>query len=120
MTSNVEVELAKWVGQAGGAGMLMYILIRFGPVIETLLRGAGSKRDNGTTKHEYPDKARSSRDGLTWETLVTHCDRTHKAADELAKERNGTLEKAVDGLRTDLKEGLKDLGARIDKRNGGV
>ena len=107
-----ELEFARWAGQAGGAGVIMYVLVRFGPAIETFLRGGR----NGT-KHEYPEMVRS-REALTWEAMITHCDRTHRASAELADSRYGSLEKALEALRNDLREALKELRQRIDHRNG--
>ena len=45
---NAEIEVAKWAGQAGGLGAVVYLLIRFGPLLEQLLTGR-SRRDNMMT-----------------------------------------------------------------------
>ena len=58
------------------------------------------------------------REAVDWEALLAHCARVHDAAEKLENERYGHLKESVDGLRTDMKEALKDLGKRIDNRNG--
>jgi len=104
--SNVEVEVLRWAGQAGAGGAIVYLLIRFGPLVERLL----SNR-NG---HHNPEEKRI----VTWEALVEHCTRQHTANRELADTKYEHLKEAVNGLKQEVRDGLNRLGNRIDKRNG--
>jgi hypothetical protein len=106
MPDTAELEVIKWASQAGGAGALVYLLIRFGPLIESLF--GKSKNGNGAKKEGC----------ISWESLIAHCERTHRQNTEASNQRYGSLEKSIEDLRQDLRDARKDLGGRIDRRNG--
>lgn len=109
-----EIEALRWAGQAGAGGAIVYLLIRFGPLLERLL----TPRKNGQPL-DRPPPARHGENRVRWDDLFMHCERQHKATGEIADGRFAAVEEALKGLRTDLREDIKDLRRRVDRRNNG-
>lgn len=132
-----EVQVARMLGQGGTMGVIAYVLIRYGPTIETLIIGRhrASRNTRGRLGDQDDDDSgamysrqhsqaqrgdeRSERN-VSWGSLVDHCDREHKRNAELTASRFKALEETVGDLREDIRDGLKTLHEKIDRRWNGV
>lgn len=100
-----EADVLKTVGQTGAAGVFLYAILRFGPLIENLF-----KRKNGKEGSiPPPAKPGEPNNSVTWDKLIQHCDRSHEQAARTVDARLKGVESGMVDLKKDFREGLKEL-----------